>query len=85
MMLDMDGQFLSHLLTESQEIDAPFILSYDVNTHNLWVGSYNKKICVYKYLDQLRTLIGKFISFLLILKRCKTIIRRPYVHDQSVL
>ncbi|XP_052683304.1 uncharacterized protein LOC128163699 [Crassostrea angulata] len=50
-MLDKDGQFLSHLLTESQEMGVPRSLSYDVNTHRLWVGSYNK-VCVYRYITR---------------------------------
>eukprot|EP00105_Crassostrea_gigas_P040757 XP_019924905.1 PREDICTED: uncharacterized protein LOC105333353 [Crassostrea gigas] len=50
-MLDKDGQFLSHLLTKSQEMGEPRSLSYDVNTHRLWVGSrYNNKVCVYSYI-----------------------------------
>ncbi|XP_052683131.1 uncharacterized protein LOC128163541 [Crassostrea angulata] len=52
-MLDQDGQFLSHLLTESQELDEPWSLSYDVNTHRLWVGSQdNIKVCVYRYITR---------------------------------
>uniref|UniRef100_K1PLW5 Tripartite motif-containing protein 3 n=1 Tax=Magallana gigas TaxID=29159 RepID=K1PLW5_MAGGI len=54
-MLDKDGQFLSHLLTKSQEMDVPRCLSYDVNTHRLWVGSgswYNNKVCVYRYITR---------------------------------
>ncbi|XP_065939203.1 uncharacterized protein [Magallana gigas] len=53
-MLDRDGQFLSHLLTESQEMGSPRSLSYDVNTHRLWVGSWgnNKKVCVYRYITR---------------------------------
>ncbi|XP_052681678.1 uncharacterized protein LOC128162487 [Crassostrea angulata] len=52
-MLDMDGQFLSHLLTESQEMGRPWGLSYDVNTHRLWVGSEdNNKVCVYRYITR---------------------------------
>ncbi|XP_065939296.1 uncharacterized protein [Magallana gigas] len=52
-MIDKDGQFLSHLLTKSQEMGEPCSLSYDVNTHHLWVGSryYNNKVCVYSYID----------------------------------
>ncbi|XP_065939210.1 uncharacterized protein [Magallana gigas] len=53
-MLDKDGKFLSHLLTKSQEMRLPYSLSYDVNTHRLWVGSgsrYNNKVCVYRYID----------------------------------
>nr|XP_034308033.1 uncharacterized protein LOC105321474 isoform X2 [Crassostrea gigas] len=50
-MLDKDGQFLSHLLTKSQDIGGPGSLCYDVNTHRLWVRSYNNKVCVYSYID----------------------------------
>nr|XP_034309969.1 uncharacterized protein LOC117680564 [Crassostrea gigas] len=52
-MLDKDGQFLSHLLTKSQEMGVPWSLSYDVNTHRLWVGSrYTNKVCVYSYITR---------------------------------
>uniref|UniRef100_K1RKZ0 Tripartite motif-containing protein 2 n=1 Tax=Magallana gigas TaxID=29159 RepID=K1RKZ0_MAGGI len=52
-MLDKDGQFLSHLLTKSQEMGEPWSLSYDDNTHRLWVGSgYNNKVCVYRYITR---------------------------------
>nr|XP_034309358.1 uncharacterized protein LOC105323482 [Crassostrea gigas] len=53
-MLDKDGQFLSHLLTESKEMDGPYSLSYDVNTHRLWVGSKdnNNTVCVYRYITR---------------------------------
>uniref|UniRef100_K1QI68 Tripartite motif-containing protein 3 n=1 Tax=Magallana gigas TaxID=29159 RepID=K1QI68_MAGGI len=54
-MLDKDGQFLSHLMTESQEMGEPWSLSYDVNTHRLWVGSGsrdNNKVCVYRYITR---------------------------------
>uniref|UniRef100_A0A8W8NJ60 B box-type domain-containing protein n=1 Tax=Magallana gigas TaxID=29159 RepID=A0A8W8NJ60_MAGGI len=52
-MINKDGQFLSHLLTKSQEMVLPCSLSYDVNTHRLWVGSlYNNKVCVYRYITR---------------------------------
>uniref|UniRef100_K1QE00 Tripartite motif-containing protein 3 n=1 Tax=Magallana gigas TaxID=29159 RepID=K1QE00_MAGGI len=52
-MINKDGQFLSHLLTKSQEMGGPWGLSYDVNTHRLWVGSeYNKKVCVFRYITR---------------------------------
>uniref|UniRef100_K1Q7T1 A-kinase anchor protein 9 n=1 Tax=Magallana gigas TaxID=29159 RepID=K1Q7T1_MAGGI len=52
-MLDKDGQFLSHLLTKSREMGEPWSLSYDVNTHRLWVGSrHNRKVCVYRYITR---------------------------------
>nr|XP_034310357.1 uncharacterized protein LOC117684007 [Crassostrea gigas]XP_034310358.1 uncharacterized protein LOC117684007 [Crassostrea gigas] len=52
-MLDKDGRFLSYLLTKSQEMGEPRSLSYDVNTHRLWVGSrYDNKVCVYRYITR---------------------------------
>nr|XP_034319633.1 uncharacterized protein LOC105342260 isoform X2 [Crassostrea gigas]XP_034319634.1 uncharacterized protein LOC105342260 isoform X2 [Crassostrea gigas]XP_034319636.1 uncharacterized protein LOC105342260 isoform X2 [Crassostrea gigas]XP_034319637.1 uncharacterized protein LOC105342260 isoform X2 [Crassostrea gigas]XP_034319638.1 uncharacterized protein LOC105342260 isoform X2 [Crassostrea gigas]XP_034319639.1 uncharacterized protein LOC105342260 isoform X2 [Crassostrea gigas] len=54
-MINKDGQFLSHLLTEPQEMGDPCSLSYDVNTHRLWVGSGsrdNNKVCVYRYITR---------------------------------
>ncbi|XP_065932249.1 uncharacterized protein [Magallana gigas] len=51
-MINKDGQFLSHLLTESQEMGYPWGLSYDVNTHRLWVGSWDNKVCVYRYITR---------------------------------
>uniref|UniRef100_K1R8F8 Tripartite motif-containing protein 3 n=1 Tax=Magallana gigas TaxID=29159 RepID=K1R8F8_MAGGI len=52
-MMNKDGRFLSHLLTESQEMGGPHSLSYDVNTHRLWVGSWwDNKVCVYRYITR---------------------------------
>nr|XP_034321345.1 uncharacterized protein LOC117687955 isoform X1 [Crassostrea gigas]XP_034321346.1 uncharacterized protein LOC117687955 isoform X1 [Crassostrea gigas] len=52
-MINKDGQFLSHLLTKSKEMRGPQSLSYDVNTHRLWVGSwFNNKVCVYRYITR---------------------------------
>ncbi|XP_052693127.1 uncharacterized protein LOC128171380 [Crassostrea angulata] len=52
-MINKDGQFLSHLLTKSQEMGRPWGLGYDVNTHRLWVGSpWNNKVCVYRYITR---------------------------------
>ena len=68
-MLNKDGQFLSHLLTKSQEMGLPWSLSYDVNTHRLWVGSRdNNKVCVYRYITRQDALTGKSesLSFTLI-------------------
>ncbi|XP_052682719.1 uncharacterized protein LOC128163216 [Crassostrea angulata] len=56
-MLHMDGQFLSHLLTRSQEMGKPRSLSYDIKSHRLWVGSWdNNKVCVYRYITRQDTL-----------------------------
>lgn len=52
-MLNKDGQFLSHLLTESKGMGKPHSLGYDVNTHSVWVGSgafYNSTVYVYEYI-----------------------------------
>eukprot|EP00105_Crassostrea_gigas_P003271 XP_011416072.2 PREDICTED: uncharacterized protein LOC105320016 [Crassostrea gigas] len=57
-ILDKDGQFLSHLLKESENVD-PYSLCYDVNSHRLWVGSGswdNNKVCVYRYIDIQQTM-----------------------------
>eukprot|EP00105_Crassostrea_gigas_P041402 XP_019925550.1 PREDICTED: uncharacterized protein LOC105334907 [Crassostrea gigas] len=52
-MLDRDGQFLSHLLIRPSGIFTPRSLSYDVNTHRLWVGSgYNKTVVIYRYITR---------------------------------
>nr|XP_034320695.1 uncharacterized protein LOC105327476 isoform X3 [Crassostrea gigas] len=51
-MINKDGRFLSHLLTKSQEMGRPRGLSYDVNTHRLWVGSLNNKVRVYRYITR---------------------------------
>nr|XP_034322006.1 uncharacterized protein LOC109617549 [Crassostrea gigas] len=51
-MIDRDGQFMPILLTKSQLIGKPCSLSYDVNTHSLWVGSYNNKVYVYRYIGK---------------------------------
>nr|XP_034305496.1 uncharacterized protein LOC105339367 [Crassostrea gigas] len=54
-MLDKDGQFLSHLLIRPSGIFYPRSLSYDVNTHRLWVGSgslYNNTVVIYRYITR---------------------------------
>uniref|UniRef100_K1RIT4 Tripartite motif-containing protein 3 n=1 Tax=Magallana gigas TaxID=29159 RepID=K1RIT4_MAGGI len=52
-MLDRDGQFLSHLLIRPSGIFSPHSLSYDVNTHRLWVGSeYNNTVVIYRYITR---------------------------------
>ncbi|XP_065927692.1 uncharacterized protein [Magallana gigas] len=52
-IIDKNGQFLSYLLTKSEDIDEPRSLCYDINTHHLWVGSDNSnKLFVYRYITQ---------------------------------
>lgn len=60
-MIDREGQFLSHLLIRPFGIFEPCSLSYDANTHRLWVGSsQNNTICVYKYITRKIALNGKY-------------------------
>eukprot|EP00105_Crassostrea_gigas_P035237 XP_019919385.1 PREDICTED: uncharacterized protein LOC109617550 [Crassostrea gigas] len=58
-MIDRDSQFMPILLTKSQLIGKPCSLSYDVNTHSLWVGSYNNKVYVYRYIGKEDALTSK--------------------------
>eukprot|EP00105_Crassostrea_gigas_P040688 XP_019924836.1 PREDICTED: uncharacterized protein LOC105333183 [Crassostrea gigas] len=52
-MIDRDGQFLSHLLIRPSGIFRPCSLSYDVNTHRLWVGSLvNNTVVIYRYITR---------------------------------
>lgn len=57
-LIDRDGQFLTHLLTESLEMGTPQCLSYDFNNHCLYVA-YNKMVCVYKYAPKQEDFTGK--------------------------
>lgn len=61
-MLDKNGNFLSHLLIRPSGIFTPRSLSYDVNTHRLWVGSkVNSSVCVYRYISRQDALTGNFL------------------------
>lgn len=57
-LIDKDGQFLTHLLTESLDMGTPQCLSYDFNNHCLYVA-YNKKVCVYRYAPKQDDFVGK--------------------------
>lgn len=61
-MLDKDGQFLSHLLTDhSPGMFSPRSLCYDFKTHQLLFGSlYKNRVSFYRYIDRSSELIGKF-------------------------
>lgn len=62
-MLDENGQFLSFLLINALESFGPYTLSYDVNTHNLWVGTGNNNIIyAFRYIDRQDIVTGKFVS-----------------------
>lgn len=59
-LIDMDGNFLFHLLIRPSGIFHPHNLRYDAKTHRLWVISFNK-IYVYRYLTHKGILAGKFL------------------------
>lgn len=69
MMLDMDGQFISYILSMPPEsMIVTNSLSFDPNTHCLWVGSVSSEtILVYKYLERFNALLGMYASVLQIL------------------
>lgn len=59
-MINKDGQFLSHLLIRPSGIFIRHSLSYDENTHRLWVGSENNNLVgVYRYITRQDTVKGK--------------------------
>lgn len=52
-MIDKNGSFLSYLLTElSPGMVRPYAISYDPNTHLLFVSTQYNKISVYKFIDR---------------------------------
>lgn len=61
-IIDENGQFLSHLLTQSHEIPLISSFGYDANTHRLWVGlfhaSRNCNVCVFNYPTRQDNLTG---------------------------
>lgn len=58
-MINHDGQFLSYLLTISQEIYHIGCLSFDFNTSRLLVRSWKKnRVSVYRYIDRPDALTG---------------------------
>lgn len=61
-ILDSDGQFLSLIFSKSLEIVQPYSVSYDYNTHLLWVGSKESKLCVIQYLTDETGLTGEFTN-----------------------
>lgn len=66
-MLDKDGNNLSHLLIRLEVMFKPYNLSYDANTHRLWVGSQydNNKVCVYRYVTRQDTITVGSINILM--------------------
>ncbi|XP_052692406.1 uncharacterized protein LOC128170687 isoform X1 [Crassostrea angulata] len=61
-IINSDGQFLSYLLIRPSGIFFPRSLSYDVNTHRLWVGSpWFKNMCCFRYMTRQTVQTGRLI------------------------
>lgn len=66
-MIDMNGQFLLHLLIRPPGILAPYSLTYNMHTHCLWVGSMNNsRVCVYRLIAYLDDLTGKSTDYIFV-------------------
>lgn len=63
-LFDMDGQFLSSVLSRPFGTISPSGLSYDINTHRLLVGSSSNEIHFYRYLTRQGVIAGKFSHLL---------------------
>lgn len=57
-VLDVDGHYLSYISTKSLETVRPHNLSYDHNTHRLWVKSEKNKLWVFQYISDQTVLTG---------------------------
>lgn len=64
-MLNLDGHFLSHLSIKPVGKSLPYCLSFDANTHRLWVGSYNS-VSVYNYVSREDVSLGRSDYLLLL-------------------
>lgn len=52
-IIDMDGKFLSTLMTKSQEIITPCSLGHSVNSEFFWTGSFKSQdMCVFTFKGQ---------------------------------
>lgn len=65
-MLNKDGQFLKYLLTKTNGVMRPWSLSYDFIRNQLWVGSKENKISIYKYISEKEPLSGKSVIIFLL-------------------
>lgn len=54
MMIDKDGEFLSHIMIMPLFVFNPNCLCYDMKTHRLWVGSSDRKskVIVNRYITR---------------------------------
>lgn len=61
-MIDEHGNFLKRLMILRSDILCPYSLRFDVETHRLWVGSWNiNKICVFTFLSTEDVVASKYI------------------------
>lgn len=62
MMLDKNGQFLSHFMMIPLTVMSPVCLSYDIKTHRLWVGSIGEKykVIVTRHITRKAAKTGSF-------------------------
>lgn len=66
-IIDVDGQFLRHLLTNPPVEDIQLNgMNYDVNSQLLWIGT-NNRVFVYRHINRSLTLICEFDLFFTIL------------------
>ena len=66
-IIDVDGQFLRHLLTNPPMEDIQLYgMNYDVNSQLLWIGTFNR-VFVYRHINRSLTLICEFDLFFTIL------------------
>lgn len=62
-LLDKDGQFLSKIMTKSEEMRKPHSVSYDAINDCLWVGLEENKLCAFFYMTEKNCVAGKSIYF----------------------
>ncbi|XP_061186284.1 uncharacterized protein LOC133194321 [Saccostrea echinata] len=58
-MIDKDGNFLTLILEEETRIDGPRGLTYDDETHLLWVGLWHNTVVKLRYIERQDNQTGK--------------------------
>lgn len=61
-MLNKEGQFISHFLTQSNHI-SPIILKFDYEKHLLWIRDQSCTFSTYRYIERQDVLTGKLCFF----------------------
>lgn len=57
-VLHRDGKLLTRILEDSEIVQCS--LSYNSNTHQLWVGLENNELYAFRYIDRTNVLTGEF-------------------------